>query len=98
MITVDNLFAGTIASFVIEGDTEVTYWMDRPVWGRGVATRALQLLLEEVEVRPIHARVAADNAASLRVLEKVGFDLVGIERSFAPGRGCVIEEVILRKD
>jgi RimJ/RimL family protein N-acetyltransferase len=98
VITLDGLFAGTIASFVIEGDTEVTYWIDRSVWGRGVASRALQLLLTEVAVRPIHARVAADNAGSLRVLEKAGFDRVGMDRGFAAGRGHEIEEVILRKD
>lgn len=98
VITLDNFFAGTIASFVIEGDREVTYWIDRSVWGRGVATRALQLLLAEVVIRPIHARAAADNAGSLRVLEKAGFDRVGIERAFAPGRGHEIEEVVLRKD
>ena len=25
---------GSIASFVMDGDTEVTYWIDRSVWGR----------------------------------------------------------------
>lgn len=98
VITLDGLFAGTIASFVIGGDTEVTYWIHRSLWGRGVATSALQLLLAEVAVRPIHARVAADNTGSLRVLEKTGFARVGVERGFAPGLGFEIEEVILRKD
>jgi RimJ/RimL family protein N-acetyltransferase len=46
----------------------------------------------------IHARVAADNAGSLRVLEKIGFRRVAMERAFAAGRGEDIQEVILRKD
>ena len=33
-ITVDGRLVGSIASFVIEGDTEVTYWIDRSFWGR----------------------------------------------------------------
>ncbi|MGY4766620.1 GNAT family N-acetyltransferase [Kribbella sp. CWNU-51] len=32
-ITRDGLLVGSIASFVIEGDTEITYWIDRSVWG-----------------------------------------------------------------
>jgi RimJ/RimL family protein N-acetyltransferase len=98
VITLDGVFVGTVASFVVGGDTEVTYWVDRSTWGRGVASRALQLLLAEVPKRPIHARVAADNARSLWVLEKAGFHRVGMERSFAAGRGVEIEEVILSKD
>ena len=36
-ITVDGRLVGSIGSFVIEGDTEVTYWMDRSFWGQGIA-------------------------------------------------------------
>ena len=87
---------GSIAAFVVEGQTEVTYWIDRAFWGRGVATRALGLLLEEVRVRPLHARAASDNVGSLRVLEKAGFRVVGTEVSYAPARGTEIEETLLR--
>jgi hypothetical protein len=40
-ITVDGRLVGSIASFVIEGDTEVTYWIDRSFWGQGIAGRAI---------------------------------------------------------
>ena len=87
---------GSIASFVVEGQTEVTYWVDRAVWGRGIASQALVLFLEVVRTRPLHARTASDNAGSLRVLEKAGFRIIDTEVSFAPGRGAEIEESILR--
>jgi RimJ/RimL family protein N-acetyltransferase len=77
---------------------EVTYWIDRPAWGKGIATRALALLLELVTTRPLHARAASDNAGSLRVLQKCGFKAVGTETSFAAGRNENIEETILRLD
>jgi RimJ/RimL family protein N-acetyltransferase len=91
----DSLLVGTIASYVSDGATEVTYWIDRTRWGQGIATRALGLLLEELSVRPIRARAASDNAGSLRVLRKAGFHPIGTEVSFAPGRAVEIEETIL---
>ena len=97
-VTRDGHLVGSIASFVIEGDTEVTYWIDRAVWGCGIASRALALFLELIPVRPLHARAASDNAGSLGVLQKSGFTAVGTETSFASARNAEIEETILRLD
>jgi RimJ/RimL family protein N-acetyltransferase len=91
----DSRLVGTIGSYLSEGATEVTYWIDRTCWGQGIATRALGLLLHEISVRPIRARVASDNAGSLRVLEKVGFHPIGTEVAFARARAAEIEETIL---
>jgi len=91
----DARLVGTVASYVSEATTEVTYWIDRTCWGQGTATRALGLLLEEISVRPIRARAASDNAGSLRVLQKAGFRPIGTEVSFAPGRATEIEGTIL---
>ena len=85
-------------SFVIDGDTEVTYWIDRSFWGQGIAGRALALLLESVCVRPVFARAASDNVRSLKVLQRAGFAIIGTEISFANGRNREIEETILRLD
>jgi RimJ/RimL family protein N-acetyltransferase len=87
---------GSIASFVIEGDTEITYWVARDVWGRGIASQALALFLEVVPARPLHARAASDNSGSLRVLEKAGFRVIGTDVAFAQARGGEIEETIIR--
>jgi RimJ/RimL family protein N-acetyltransferase len=101
-VTCDDQLVGSIAAFVLDGRTEVTYWIDRAAWGRGIASRALDLLLDLlldlVPVRPLHARAASDNAGSLRVLQKAGFTIIGTENSFAPGRNSQIEETILRRD
>jgi RimJ/RimL family protein N-acetyltransferase len=95
-ITWKGDLVGSIASFVVEGQTEITYWVDRAVWGRGIASQALVLFLQVVRTRPLHARTASDNAGSLRVLEKAGFRVVGTDVSFARARGGDIEETILR--
>jgi RimJ/RimL family protein N-acetyltransferase len=97
-VTCDSQFVGSISAFAVEGHTEVTYWIDRAAWGRGIASRALELLMDLVPVRPLHARAASDNLSSLRVLQKAGFKIIGTENAFAPARHSVIEEAILRKD
>ena len=98
VIDVDGAVAGTIGSFRIDDQLEVTFWVDRAQWGRGIATAALQILLAETSERPLYARAASDNVGSLRVLEKAGFRRIGVNRDFAPGRGEEIEETILRLD
>ena len=97
-VTVDGRLVGSIGSFVVDGDTEVTYWIDRPFWAQGIAGRALALLLESVRVRPLFARAASDNVRSLKVLQRAGFAIIGTEISFANGRKTEIEETILRLD
>jgi RimJ/RimL family protein N-acetyltransferase len=88
--------AGSIGSFVApwSGQREVTYWLGRDYWGRGVATTALAAFVEGLAERPLYARAAADNIASIRVLEKCGFVKIGGERGFADARGAEIEEVV----
>ena len=98
VIDLDGEIAGTIASFRIDDHLEVTYWIDRAHWGKGIASDALRLLLAETAERPLHARAASDNVGSLRVLERAGFRRVGVDRGFAPGRGEEIGETILRLD
>lgn len=91
----DGRLVGSIASFVIEGDTEITYWLDRAVWGRGIASEAVAALLALVPTRPLHARAASDNIASLKVLQRAGFKITGTDHGYARARGAEIEETIL---
>ena len=94
-IEVDGKVVGTIASWTQEGgDREVTYWLGREHWGKGLATRALAAFLEIEMARPLHAAAAADNAGSIRVLEKCGFTRAGGARGFANARGEEIDEVL----
>jgi RimJ/RimL family protein N-acetyltransferase len=89
--------AGYVASFLREGTREISYWIGRAHWGRGIASVALATFLGEQEKRrPLVGRAAADNVASIRVLEKCGFVLVARERGFANARGCETDEVVMR--
>ena len=72
-VEADGVFAGTVGAFTLDGEREVTYWIRRELWGNGIATAALRLLIAAEQERPLHARVAAANVGSLRVLERAGF-------------------------
>lgn len=97
-IEVDGVLVGSISCFVMDGVDSVGYWIDRSHWGRGIASRALELLLGEVTMRPLHARVAASNLGSIRVLEKCGFKEYAREESPDDGKFPVCLEALMRLD
>lgn len=98
VIVVDEAVAGTIGSWGEAGERQVTYWIGRSYWGRGIATDALNAFLAVDRSRPLYAHVASDNAASRRVLEKCGFRVIATEQGFAEARSAEIEELVLRLD
>jgi RimJ/RimL family protein N-acetyltransferase/precorrin-6B methylase 2 len=91
-----GIVAGHIFHFEIDSRTEISYWLGKAFWGKGIATRALSEFLIQVETRPLYARVAKDNAASIRVLEKCGFTIMGEDRGFANAREGEVEEYVLK--
>ena len=74
-IVADGQIAGNIASFMRDGKRKVGYWIDRALWGRGIASQALPAFLRLEPRRPLYAGVAPHNIASIRVLQKCGFTL-----------------------
>ncbi|WDV50769.1 GNAT family N-acetyltransferase [Streptomyces coeruleorubidus] len=94
-VLADGDVVGSAAVYGVPGEREVTYWVDRAYWGKGIATAALRALLTEVPERPLYARAASDNAGSLRVLDKCGFRAVATASGYANARGAEIEETVL---
>ena len=92
----DSQVAGFILKYETDSNAEIGYWIGRRFWGKGIASAALIAFLEELPMRPLHARAAKDNIASIRVLEKCGFSITGSQRGFANARGQEIEEVVMR--
>ena len=91
----DDAVVGYVLSYVMFGELQVSYWIGKEFWGQGFASRALMAFLGVQTTRPLYGRAAADNAGSIRVLEKCGFVPHGQDRAFAHGRGEEIDEVIL---
>jgi RimJ/RimL family protein N-acetyltransferase len=92
----DGAFVGTIGSFTMDGERELTYWIDPSRWGRGLATRALLAFLEVETTRPLFARVAEHNIGSAKVLARVDFARIGSETSYADGVSREVVEHIYR--
>lgn len=65
--------AGNVGVFGPVEERLVGYWIGREYWGKGIATRGLALVLDEIKERPLFAHVAKSNVGSVRVLEKCGF-------------------------
>ena len=95
-IIIDKTIVGSIAKFVMEGATEITYWIDRKFWGQGIATNALNEFLTVETTRPLFGRVSFDNFGSQKVLEKCGFIKIGSDKGFANARQTEIEEFIYK--
>lgn len=93
------LYGERIAGYVLHhswfGEQEVTYWLGREYWGKGIASAALAEFLRIQMLRPLYGRVAKDNTASIRVLEKCGFVVIGQERGFSNARGEEVDEQVL---
>ena len=94
-VLLDGAFVGYISCFPMDGQDHVGYWIDRAHWGRGIASRALPLLLGEVTKRPLVAAAATSNGASVRVLQKCGFVVEEVRHSPATDLYPAGEEAVL---
>ncbi|GBR45585.1 GNAT family N-acetyltransferase [Acetobacter pomorum] len=67
------------------------YWIGRPYWGKGIATcaaaRITSWALAHLDISSIRANVAADNSASARVLERIGFQKIATGKQVFASRG-----------
>lgn len=94
VVLANGSIAGSVGSYIMHDERQVTYWIDKSRWRQGLATTALLLFLDELKIRPLYARAAFDNNGSMRVLEKCGFVVHAHERGFANARGAEIAEVV----
>lgn len=78
---------------------EVGYWLGCAFWGRGITTTALRLLTAHAfaahpELRRLWAVPFARNVASVRVLEKCGYQREGTLRQSAIKDGVVCDQLM----
>lgn len=84
ILNTDDTLVGVTGLIEVSGGVaELGYWVGTPYWGRGYATaanrRVLRFGFEELGLDKVFARPLERNAASRRVLDKLGFDARGTE-------------------
>lgn len=103
-IRYQNELAG-VCGLVLQQDifrksAEIGYWVGEPFWGRGIATEAVRLLcqigFEELGLVRIYAGVFPINVASMRVLEKAGFQFESIAKKALIKREVIYDDYIYR--
>jgi RimJ/RimL family protein N-acetyltransferase len=102
-IAVGGELVGTIGLQIGEDvyrhSAEIGYWLGEEYWGRGIATEAVRTVtewgFENLGLVRIHALVFESNPASVRVLEKAGFEVEGRMRSAVVKRGRVMDQILL---
>ena len=85
-----------------EGDmrhsAELGYWLGKPFWGRGIATAAAREVtaygFRELGLLRIDALVLTENMASIRVLEKVGYQREGLLRGVELKQGVPMDHFL----
>jgi len=77
-------------------NAEIGYWIGEPFWNKGIATKAVQLMITyafgTLEFHRLFAGVFAHNLASMKVLTKTGFELEGIAKQAILKEGKLIDE------
>ncbi len=101
-IEYDGWIAGS-AGILLQDDiyrksAEVGYFIAEPYWGKGIATKALQILLEYTQnnfdfVR-IYATTFAHNHASQQVLRKNNFYLESIRRKATFKNDTLMDDMV----
>ncbi|MCC6287181.1 MAG: GNAT family N-acetyltransferase [Chitinophagaceae bacterium] len=102
-IEADRNLAGCIGLEMQEDvariSAEIGYWIGEPFWGKGIATKAVALMMDYVAehfpllVR-IYAKIFQFNAASMKVLEKNGFHLECIHRKAVEKNKVIWDEYV----
>lgn len=80
---------------------EMGYWLSEEFWGRGIATGAVTATsdwaFDNYKLARVFAMAFAHNAASIRVLEKAGFEREGVMRRSAIKNGVILDQILFAK-
>lgn len=100
-IEFEGEFAGEIGLSPITGHCshnrakEIGYWVKEELWGKGIATYVINEVckkgFQELDLIRIEANVYEYNKSSMRVLEKAGFELEGIQKNGSIKNGEIVD-------
>ena len=92
--------------FIIQPDVhchsgEIAYWVGEEYWGQGIATTALNYVInyafQEKGLKRLYADIMEYNHASQRVLQKCGFQLDGVMRKHIFKHGKFYDQLVFSR-
>lgn len=100
-IEMDGILVGNIAIHVhddvYQKNAELGYFVGKPYWGQGIATKAVELItaygFKAFDLERVFAGVFSGNPASARVLEKAGFEFEGTFKNAIYKNGAIYDEL-----
>ena len=91
----------TIGKDVYRFTAELGYWLAETYWGKGIMTSAVtaitKIAFKQFRLNRVYAKPFISNTASVRVLEKAGFQLEGRLRASIIKNGQVLDQLIYSK-
>ena len=101
-IVVNDAAVGGVGIILKDGirrrTAEIGYWLGEEFWGRGIATEALSAMTEyafaHFDIVRLQASVYEWNQASMRVLEKAGYQREAVLKQNVIKDNCLIDEYI----
>lgn len=77
---------------------ELWYWLGQAHWGRGIVSAAMKAMIDyaftQFRLTRLYAQPMANNAASVKVLEKVGFRREGLLRDSVVKNNVLMDTVL----
>ncbi|TCL73017.1 GNAT family N-acetyltransferase [Rhizobium sp. BK251] len=93
----DDVHIGLVAIELRHGRWHLGYWLNRYYWGRGYMTEAALAALERFSRRMpdtvVHSGVFADNQASLKIQERLGFRITGCGEIYSFSRNTMVPHI-----
>ncbi|WP_184401647.1 GNAT family N-acetyltransferase [Rhizobium sp. BK650] len=93
----DDVHIGNVSIELRHGRWHLGYWLNRYYWRRGYMSEAAEAALERFSQRmpdvPLHSGVFADNPASLRLQEKLGFRMTGCSEIYSFARNTMVAHI-----
>ncbi|MFT2213679.1 GNAT family N-acetyltransferase [Rhizobium giardinii] len=98
--TGDDVHIGCVGIELMHGQWHLGYWLNRYYWGRGYASEAVHAAVgrffQRMPGTVLHSGVFADNAASLKLQKKLGFEITGCAQIYALARNGLVSHIETR--
>jgi RimJ/RimL family protein N-acetyltransferase len=96
----DDVHIGCVGIELRHGQWHIGYWLNRFYWNRGYAGEAVHAAIERFFRRmpctDLHSGVFADNAGSLKLQKKLGFEITGCAQIYALARNGMVSHIETR--